>query len=168
MGGSTFEYFLKEKLSLGAELFYSPNGFSFDRNYQTSQSVNYQFRYNYLSVPLKIRYNLINMFEKRGHIFIKTGIAPSYLLRAKVKTTVYSENNEIIDKNEVIFNDNITKFDFAGLGEIGLSTKTSEKFVIYLSVMHKRSFNSFSTDEFFPDNQLKHNSFHIIWGLNFL
>ena len=89
-GGITYEYFLKKRFSIGADVVYIRQGFRSNFETPDGQQADYQFHYDYLSVPLKAAYTKFNEETNFLH-FAKVGLVPSFLVNAETTLPVFNE-----------------------------------------------------------------------------
>ena len=140
--GINYEACTKMNIRLGAELLYDRRGFDLGYTVITTTgdyTIKNQHHINYLSVPLKIGYQIGN----RYFMFADVGICPSY----KVKSTltyplIDSTGNSIGSKKEHL--EDINNYDIGGFWDCGLGYNLYDKFSIVAVMRRQRSFWNFS------------------------
>jgi len=159
-GGLTYDFHFKEHITMGADLLYFQNGFGLKTFYLSTQpaTITDSFNYNYLSLPLKSGITVGNTFSG----FLNLGLIPSVILNAKT-TTSSSMGSETWDVT-----DSATKFDLAGLIEMGGSLLVHENIKAFISVEFRHSITSFKNYEYFPNNALRHYNTIFSFGIKYL
>lgn len=144
-GGITYEYRLKKYFLFEADLVYSQSGFEndimiVDENgqpvYGTGRLV---FQFDYVSLPVKAGFIIGNKIS--GFIFL--GIVPSINVSANVIPPDESITFDVSDR--------ITKFDLAGIIELGANFTLVNRLLLFTTLSYQRSITSFSNSEFFGD-----------------
>lgn len=129
-GGITYEYFINNKFSLGADFIYNQRGYiSGELNYRKNL-----YTYDFLSIPIKAYYN----YGKKIIGFVDLGFIPSILISAKSITTFYYPREDKYISNVTKVN---KMFDFAGIAETGVGFKF-KKMYLYTSVSMQWSINT--------------------------
>jgi len=161
-GGIAYEYFLKQRFSIGADLIYNQRGFTSDLTTPTNEKITLKYNYDYLSVPVKAGYynRTIKIFD-----FVKLGLIPSLLINAKTKTPKFDTNGKITGTETFNVTNTVSEFDLAGLVEIGGSHKIVDRLWITTSLMYQHSLTSISNPEYFSDIDIRHNGISLNIGL---
>ena len=161
--GLTYSYRFLDNVTLGIDLLYAQKGFKNEIVF-TNQHGNLigtkgfvEFNYNYLSFPIKVGYIIGNTIEG----FINLGIVPSFLMNAETKIPTPDDNYTIDNTDEV------TKFDFAGIIEIGGNYKINDRFLLFASFDYQGSFTTITNNDYFPKSKLKHHGMTLSLGLKY-
>jgi opacity protein-like surface antigen len=127
--GINYELVFSDKYSVGVDLLYNQNGFQEKIIYRDNSGneiitdIKTKFNYDYLSLPIKFGYQIGNKFKG----FAKIGIIPSLLINAKTIVPNFDTDGNITEWQALnVFND-VSKFDFAGLFEIGIGYKLIDR-----------------------------------------
>ena len=73
-----------------------------------------------------------------------------------------------VDGYEIIdLTNNVTKFDLAGLLEIGGGYKFKKGYWLYSSIGYQQSFTTFSNSEYFANSKIRHNGINLTVGLKY-
>lgn len=161
--GLTYNYRFAENFNIGAELLYDQKGFkneivfTDEEGNQIGEKGVSEFKYNYISFPIKVGFILGNRIAG----FINLGIVPSFLINAE--TIIPTPDDNIIIDNT----DDVTKFDFAGLFEIGGTYKFNDRFLLLASIDYQGSFTTISNRDLFPNSNLKHYGMTLSFGLKY-
>lgn len=120
IGGITYDYFMGENMSLGADFLYNQRGrlleFTFtDEMGNVLGRANLQHQFDYITVPIRVSY------KTGGKIYAQASVAclPSYLNKV---TEVFPETSISATKypeQKTVNTENYTRFDFGGMIEIG-------------------------------------------------
>jgi len=168
-GGITYEYLFKTHFSLGADLIYDQRGVSNNfpilDNAGNPTGVNAKFKnnYDYLSIPFKTGYNIGNTF----YSFANIGLIPSLLLTAKMVSDKIDAVGKVDGAEIIDLTNNVTKFDLAGLLEIGGGYKFKKGYWLYSSIGYQQSFTTFSNSEYFANSKIRHNGINLTVGLKY-
>ena len=163
--GITYEYFLKKRFSVEADLIYSQRGFTDDLKISTDEKVTEKTNYNYLSVPLKIGFN---HFKGRNKLFsfAKVGLIPALLIEAKT-TLIFVANGKVTGKETFNIINRVSKFDLAGLAEIGGGYKIENRLWLTTSLIYQHSVTSITNTEYFVNTKIRHNGMTLSLGLQY-
>jgi hypothetical protein len=130
---------LKERLSFGMDLFYNARGFTeisgvTDQTGDPLPDFNLEYKFNYISLPIKLGYNIGNKIHAFGNI----GVVPSFLLNSSIKSPGLFTSQAVLTHRI----DNITsisrRFDVGGLIEFGGGVKF-ETIWTYMSIGYQPS-----------------------------
>lgn len=154
-GGITYEYFLRQRFSVGAEAVYHQRGFTISTEVPVGEKATTDYRYNYLSIPIKAGFTNLKGGNK-VFTFVKAGIVPSLLLNAKTKTPTFDDGNRISGTKTVNVTDRVSTFDLAGLAEIGGGYHVAERLWLIASFAYQHSLTSISNAEYFEDIAIRH------------
>lgn len=152
IGGVTYDLNFSNRYQIGVGVLYSQQGFNDqpifvegENGYVLDEKI--KIRYDYLSIPIKIGYEMGNKIK----IIPKIGVTPAILVKAKHK-------------------DYVSKFDFGGLIEVGVENDLSENIVLCSAFSYKQSLtNYFNSDYFnrYDDTARKHFGFSLSVGLKY-
>ena len=168
-GGINYELKISGKYQLGIDALYSQQGFIDKMIYideygnETGEDENFKFNYDYLSIPLKIGYEMGNKIK----VIPRIGIVPSFLLKAETITPKFDSNGNVIGHETIDAKDYVSKFDFRGLVELGLESKLSDNIMLCPTVIYKHSLTTFSNSDYFDGSKMKHYGFSISIGLKY-
>lgn len=167
-GGLSYEYFSKDNHSISVDLVFHQRGFISDVNFFDDQGnptgqAAMEFRYDYLSMPIKTGIHVGERLSAFGNL----GIVPAILINAKTKTPSYVADGIEYPSETIDVTDVVTKFDFAGLIEIGVNYKTTEKFWLFSALAYQSSFTTLTNSNYFADSKIKHNGLTLCLGVKF-
>lgn len=169
IGGVKYELILSEKYSIGADLFYSQQGFldkmifTDETGSPTGESTDFKFYYDYLSLPIKVGYS----FGENFKIMPKIGIQPSLLISAKNTTPKFSDTGDLIGEETIEVKENVSRYDVAGLIELEFDYAISLNINLFTSVIGKYSLTTFSNSDYFRQGELRHKSLMISLGVKY-
>jgi len=123
-----------------------------------------EFNYDYLSTPLKIGYEMGNKIR----IIPRIGIVPSLLLNAKTIVPFFDSNGNIVSHKTLDVKDDVSKFDFSGLIELGFENRLSDNILFCLDFNYKHSITSFSNTDYFEGLNMRHYGFSVAAGVKYL
>lgn len=134
-GGLSYEYFLKNNISIGADAIYNQRGFTDGFRMDNGNEVNVSYNMDYLSVPMKAGF-----YDIRNKLFgfAKAGVIPSLLVNAKVSQTG-TEPYDVTNSSK--------KFDLAGLVEVGGGYKIVDRLWLTASFVYQQSLTPTSKRE---------------------
>ena len=161
MTGLTYSYHLKQHITFDADLLYAQRGYSssivlFSGNPEEVK-IDGEFNYDYISLPLKAGL----VYGKRISGFANVGIIPSFLINAN--STLSSPTNS----RSYNLTNLVTRFDFAGLIEIGASLDINNRILINSSLEYQHSFTSTTNSEYRADDTIKHYGMILSIGLKY-
>jgi len=161
-GGITYEYFLNKRFSIGADLIYNQRGFTSDLVIPTGEKSTLKYNYNYLSVPVKAGYNngTNKIFD-----FVKVGLIPSLLVDAKTINPTFDTNGRITGMQTFDVTNIVSKYDLAGLVEIGGDYKIVDRLWIITSFMYQHSLTTITNSQYFANSKIRHNEISLNIGL---
>lgn len=168
-GGLTYEYLFKTHLSLGADFIYNQRGFSDNIilidmfGNSTGEKAKYKYNYDYLSIPIKTGYNIGNTL----YSFANIGLIPSLLVNAKTISDEINTDGKVVDSYISDLTDKVTKFDLAGLLEIGGGYKFKNGYWLYSSIGYQQSFTTITNSEYFANSKIRHNGIIITVGIKY-
>jgi Outer membrane protein beta-barrel domain len=167
--GLTYDFFIKEHFSVGADLIYYQRGFSNDGEF-TSDAGNpigkkytTTFFYDYLSLPVRSGFTIGNKL----HGFANVGVIPSLLLEAKTTTPNVDTDGNTVGNQTYDVTKSVSKFDLAGVMEIGGGYKCTGRFWLYTSFSYQRSFTTITNSEYFANSQIRHTGMTLSLGLKY-
>ena len=168
-GGLTYEYLLKKHFSFGADIIYNQRGFNNDIVFTdktgnpTGITSTNQFNYDYISIPLKVGYNIGNKF----YGFANIGVSPSFLIDAKTKFPTIDIDGNVNGSETLNVTNNVTKFDLAGLVEIGGGYKFKDRYWLFTSFAYQQSFTTITNSDYFTNSTIKHYGLTFSVGLKY-
>ena len=166
-GGLTYEYLFRTHLSLGVDLIYNQRGFTDNVTIMDNQGIpigdKAKYKYDYISIPFKTGYNIGNSF----YSFVNVGLIPSLLVNAKLASyRIQSDGKTVISEVQDMTNE-VTKFDLAGLFEIGGGYKFKTGYWLFSSIGYQQSFTTITNSEYFANNKIRHNGIIFTVGLKY-
>jgi hypothetical protein len=156
--GITYDYFFHKHFFVGIEANYEQRGF---KNYIIFTDINgnptgrkepIYFQFDYLSLPVKLDYRLGNKFFG----FAGIGIIPAYIIKSTAIFPIFDENLVVNGTQKTNTLNNVSKFDFGGLAEIGGGFILKENFSINILFRYHQSFTSISNNQYFPSSKIRH------------
>jgi hypothetical protein len=162
--GLTYNFIFKKHFSIGADFIYIQRGFTNDIIYtdnlgNTIEKNKTKFNYEYISLPIKTGLNIGNKL----YGFTNVGVVPALLVDA---TSPILDTDGKLSGNE-IFNvtNRVSKFDFAGLLEIGSGYKFNGRYWLYTSFSFQHSFTTITNSGYFANRKIQHNGINFTIGL---
>lgn len=165
--GLTYEYLFKKHFSVGADLIYNQRGFTNDIVFTdnlgnpTGEKHTTKFNYDYLSVPIKTGFNI----GTKLYGFTNIGIIPSLLVDAKTTTPTFDTDGKLTGNETFDVTNRVSKFDFAGIVEIGGGYKFKERYWLFTSFSYQHSFTTISNSDYFANSKIRHNGMGLTIGL---
>lgn len=163
--GLTYEYQLNKRFNLGIDFLYFQKGFTGDILFTddlgnpTGEKASIEFNYDYLSLPIKGGFVMGDKFSG----FVNLGVVPSILIDAKIiKPAIEGSREEPIDATEMA-----TKFDLAGIVEIGANYKILPDFLLSTAIGYQQSFTSITNDDYFSKAEVRHYGIIMSIGLKY-
>jgi hypothetical protein len=114
-----------------------------------------------LSVPVKVGFYAGN----KRFSFAKVGLVPSLLTGAITQTPTFDKDRKITGANRYILTNTVSKFDLAGLIEMGGGYKIVDRLWVTLSFLYLKSLTSITNKEYFADTKIRHNGMSMYLGL---
>ncbi len=153
--GITYDYRVNKRVKLGTDVLYLQKGYTNDVIFTdrlgnpTGERVTIDYKYDYLSLPLKCGIVIEDEFSG----FINLGIVPSFLVDAKTTAPAIEGLAE-----ETTFNvtDRVTKFDLGGLIEMGANYSLTPDFLLSATIGYQHSFTSIANENYFPEAAIRH------------
>lgn len=155
--GLTYEHACKGHLFFGADLIYNQRGFKDDiifytiEGNTTGERYTLKYHYNYLSVPLKLGLT----FGEKLCGFTNFGVIPSLLVKANTISPTFDSNAQRIGDETIDVTNRASKFDFAGLIEIGAAYRINERYVFAASFSYQRSLTTLTNADYFANSTIK-------------
>lgn len=169
--GLTYEYFIDKHFSLGADLIYDQRGFNFRDtilNYSgnpdlTDQINKVDYRFNYISVPIKTGFNV----GENLYGFVSLGLCPSLLIDATTKNHTFNLDGTFIgsEKGEVF--EQMSKFDFTGIFEIGGGYKFKQRYWLFTSFSYQYGIFTFYSPTYSTNGENRHRGTTLSLGLKY-
>lgn len=126
----------------------------------TGEKYTTKFNYDYVSLPIKTGLNFGNKFFG----FANIGVIPSLLVNAKTITLTINADGRVTGNETVDVTSRVTKFDLAGLAEIGGGYKIKSRYWLFTSFAYQYSLTTITNSEYFADSK-RHNGMTLIIGL---
>ena len=167
-GGIGYELMLKNYI-ITTGLLYNQFGFikrilfAYENGNIFEINSDFEYNYDYLSIPLKLGYSI----GKKFRIVPMLGIQPSFLVKAGTIRPKLDINNQKIGFRTVNVKEYVSKFDLAGLLEIELNYSINSHIDIFTSCDYKYSFTTFSNDNYFSECKLKHYAYAFSVGMKY-
>jgi hypothetical protein len=165
--GMTYEYLFKKHFCIGADLIYNQRGFTNDIVFTdnlgnpTGEKHTTKFNYDYVSLPIKTGFNIGNKL----YGFTNIGVIPSLLVDAKTTTPTFDTNGKLTGNETFDMTNRVSKFDLAGLIEIGGGYKFKERYWLFTSFSYQHSFTTITNSDYFTNSKIRHNGMALIIGL---
>lgn len=165
--GLNYEYIFNNKLSISTGFTYNEKGFRdkveiIDQNQNFIGEKYFRSNFDYISMPIKTGFSIGNIFFG----FAKIGIVPSLLVSAKIVMPKIDSNGMVNGYHSVSVSDQVTKFDLAGLGEIGGGYKLKNRYWLIASFGYQQSFTSLGNDDYLE--KVKHRGTNLSIGIKYL
>jgi len=165
--GLTYEFLIKKQFSIGVDLIYNQRGFTddivFTDNLGNPTSVKYtsKFNYDYVSLPLKSGFNIGNKL----YGFTNIGLIPSLLIDAKMTIPSIDLDLNLTGEKILDVTNLVSKFDLAGLVEIGGGFKINGHYWLFASFSYQHSFTTITNSDYFANSKIRHNGMALTMGL---
>jgi hypothetical protein len=165
--GLTYEFLFKNHYSIGADLIYNQRGFTNDLVFTdnlgnpTGEKYTTTFNYDYVSLPIKTGFNI----GTKLYGFTNIGLIPSLLVDAKTTTPTFDTDAKFTGNETFDVTNRVSKFDFAGLVEIGGGYKFKERYWLFTSFSYQHSFTTITNSEYFANSKIRHNGMALTIGL---
>jgi len=165
--GLTYEYLFKKHFSVGADLIYNQRGFTNDIVFTdnsgnpTGEKYTTTFNYDYVSLPIKTGFN----FGTKFYGYTNIGVIPSLLVDAKTTTPTFDTDGKLIGNETFDVTNRVSKFDFAGLVEIGGGYKFKGRYWLFTSFSYQHSFTTITNSVYFANSKVTHNGMALTIGL---
>jgi hypothetical protein len=165
--GLTYEFLFKKHFSIGADLIYNQRGFTNDLVFTdnlgnpTGEKCTSKFNYDYISLPIKTGFNI----GTKLYGFTNIGVIPSLLVNAKTITPTFDTDAKFTGNETFDVTNRVSKFDFAGLVEIGGGYKFKGRYWLFTSFSYQHSFTTITNSEYFANSKIRHNGMALTIGL---
>jgi hypothetical protein len=165
--GLTYEFLIKKHFSIGADLIYNQRGFTNDIIFTnnlgnpTGEKYTTKFNYDYVSLPIKTGFKIGNKIFG----FTNIGVIPSLLVDAKTISPTFNTVGNVTGSETFDVTSRVTKFDFAGLAEIGGGYKFKDRYWLFTSFAYQYSFTTITNSEYFAISKIRHNGMTLTIGL---
>jgi hypothetical protein len=165
--GLTYEFLFKKHFSIGADLIYNQRGFTNDRVFTdnlgnpTGEKYTTTFNYDYVSLPIKTGFNI----GTKLYGFTNIGVIPSLLVDAKTTTPTFDTDAKFTGNETFDVTNRVSKFDFAGLVEIGGGYKLNGRYWLFTSFSYQYSFTTITNSDYFANSKIRHNGMNLTIGL---
>lgn len=169
IGGFNYELLFKNNYTIGTDILYSQQGF-IDNDPLPNSNGNIlenisgsKYYYDYLSIPIKFGYTKGQKLKS----FVKIGICPSFLLNAESTVPKFDSSGDVTGYEKVDVKENVSKFDFGGLLEVGIGYSLKNRFELFSSLTGRKSLTTFSNSDYFRDSKMRHYGFSLAVGLKY-
>ncbi len=165
--GLTYEFLFKKHFSIGADLIYNQRGFTNDLVFTdnlgnpTGEKYTTTFNYDYVSLPIKTGFNI----GTKLYGFTNIGVIPSLLVDAKTTTPTFDTDAKVTGNEPFDVTNRVSKFDFAGLVEIGGGYKLNGRYWLFSSFSYQYSFTTITNSDYFANSKIRHNGMNLTIGL---
>ncbi len=165
--GLTYEFLFKKHFSIGVDLIYNQRGFTDDLVFTdnlgnpTGEKYKTKFNYDYISLPIKTGFNIgTKLFG-----FTNIGVIPSLLVDAKTIAPAFDTDGKFTKNETFDVTNRVSKFDFAGLVEIGGGYKLNGGYWLFTSFSYQYSLTTITNSNYFANNKIRHNGMNLTIGL---
>ena len=163
LGGLSFEYFLKDNLSIGANLIYENKTAKDKSSYYLTDgfgstervSNDVRVKYNYLVLPVYVSY----YFTPKKDFYINGGLFVGYLLNSKFTSKKFDDTTDTTDKNK--------KTDGGIVLGFGKVFVLNEKNELKLELRENLGLPNTSDVEVYNNGSIKTNSINLILNWSF-
>ena len=165
--GLTYEFLFKKHFSIGTELIYNQRGFTngilLTDNFgnPTGEKHITKFNYDYVSLPIKAGLN----FGTKLYGFTNIAVIPSLLIDAKTIKPIFYPDGYVFGNKTIDVTNRVSKFDFAGLIEIGGGYKFKGRYWLFTSFSYQHSFTTITNSDYFADSKIRHNGMTLMLGM---
>lgn len=170
--GLSYEYYLKERLSIKANLSFdnkkSRGEFDFEvrqmpEDPAESYIETFTFSYNYMTLPVMVKYDF-----KNGHgFFVNSGLFLGYLLDSEVtaeaNTNRFPELTDLKQSTTELNN----QFDFGLVLGVGKTFKLKGKNSLVVEIRNNHGLSKTNKDNTFDGNTVRSNSYNLLLGWAF-
>jgi len=168
--GLTYEWQSSGKMRLGVDVLYSEQGYISYGTMQdkpgmeTGVQFNVKNNFDYLAVPIKIGYTI----GEKIKVIPRLGIVTSYLLKAETKIPGIYFGGQYFEPQTNKIN-NLRKYDFAGLAELGVEFKLSDHLLFEPNITYKHSFSGIYAEDLIGIDmgELRHYGFAASVGVRY-
>jgi len=159
-----YERFLTKKISIETGWQYERKGFiDYSTNHgETGNEINKEqiiLQYEYISIPIDIKYSIGNKFKTFGEI----GIIPSYFVNGEV---IYPDDKIIISPFPPL-KDLVNRFDLGAFVGFGLSYQVFNKVELNINGIFDHSFISMTSEKYFEEHKIYNYLYSVNIGLKY-
>ena len=164
-GGFTYQYRIKDKFQIGADVLYAQKGFNDDILFTdelgnpTGEKITNKRHFDYLSIPIKGGLSFGQQFSG----FFNIGIVPSFVLDAKTVTPPFDDFGE----STYDAKDAVTQIDFGGIAEIGANLKIKKNLLLYSSLAFQHSFTTVSSSKYYESAKIRNYGGTLSFGIKY-
>lgn len=170
LGGLNFEYQIKERLSMKAELTYERKSQKSKTelqmmigNYDPSLDVADEFKskrnHDYLVLPIMVKYS----FGNKNSFFVNGGPFIGYLLKSNVEQGLYL-NGSVQESHTTVTTNSYIKTDFGLSFGIGKNIELSEKNSVFIEIRENLGLAKTNKFDAWDTGNVKTNSLNLIIG----
>ncbi len=170
-GGIHYHLKFENNITLMIDLLYVQKGFAFDFEYQSYNDdlepyngmSEYNFAYNYISLPVSIGYAFGDNFSATPYL----GIAASRLIQAKHNYTLYDENSNKVDEGEENKYTVLPEYDLPVHAGLYLEYSIGKNLTVFSKLQADYSLNTISSKQYFSESELTNYGYALSFGLSF-
>lgn len=144
--GVTYDYFIRERISVGADLMYQPGGFRryftlFDASGQAQdERLMVRNNFHYVAAPLKIGFHT----RTRTKVFVQAAMIPAFLVAANSHIPIGgNDQGRPIPPGRSSLRESVRTFDMAARLEVGISHPFGDRWRVYGSFSAQHSVTPF-------------------------
>ncbi len=169
IGGFNYELLFKSNYTIGTDILYAQQGFvdkitiMDDYGNILGTDPDSKYYYDYLSIPIKFGYKKGQKLKS----FVKIGICPSFLLSAESTVPKFDSSGDVVGYEKVDVKNNVSKFDFGGLLELGVGYSLKNRIELFSSLTGRKSLTTFSNSDYFQNSKARHYGFSLMVGLKY-
>jgi len=167
--GLNYEFQFSRNLLIGADLLYVQSGYLSDLIFMDEignvirEKAVVKDYYDYLSLPIKLGYEIGNKIKG----FVRIGINTSILLKAQMIIPTFDDNFQETGEYKLDVTNDVRKLDLGGIIELGGRYELNEKFELISLIGYRHSFTTSTSSTYFESQVMKHYSFNISIGLKY-
>ena len=159
-----YERFFTERISIETGLQYERKGFVdyytyIDNNGNKLKKEQLFQRYEYISIPISIKYSIGNKLKTYGQI----GLIPSYFLTGKIEYPDIAR--PAIPK--IPLKDKVNRFDLGAFVGIGFSYNIFKKIELNINGIFNHSFISMTSEKYFEEYKIYNYLYSVNLGLKY-
>jgi len=170
-GGIHYHLKFENKMTLMVDLLYVQKGFAYDFEYQAYNddlelydgTSEYNFAYDYISLPVSIGYAFGDKFSVTPYL----GIAASRLVQAKHKYNLHDDNDNLMDEGEENKYTVLPRYDWPVHAGLYLEYTIGKNLTVFSKFHADYSLNAISGKQYFSESELTHYGYALSFGLSF-
>ena len=168
--GVSYDYILKNNLTVGASLLYEKCGFDIDailtdnHGNPIGQKLVTYFNYDYLTVPIQVGF----FYGQTFYCFANIGLTPAMLIDAQTSSPEIIINEEVVLPYESHnLTDRVNKLDVGGIVVIGGGYKLKGRYWLFSSLSFQHSFTTITNSSYFANSKIRHYGIALNLGLKY-